>query len=169
MDLRDALAIGDGIELRRWRASDAPSLAIACDDPEIARWLPVPSPYTLEAAIAYLAMVQTWWERGEQYAFAISAGDTVLGAISLRPHAQRPSIGYWLAASARGRGIMTHAVEAIAAWGRRTFDLPEIWIFAQPENEASCNVARRAGFAEVDERVMFPDGKARAAFRRVIR
>lgn len=168
-DLHNALSIGDGIALRRWRAQDAPSLALACDDPEIARWLPVPSPYTLDAANAYLAMVETWWERAEQYALAISAGDAVLGAISLEPYAERPSIGYWLTASARGRGIMSRAVEAIADWGRQTFELSEVWIFAQPGNDASCAVARRAGFIEQAERVMFPDGKDRAVFRRSLR
>ena len=165
IDLHNPLAIDNGIVLRRWRASDAPSLAVACDDPEIAHWLPVPSPYTIDAANGYLAMVEAWWERGEQYAFAISPGDTVLGAISLRPYAERPSIGYWLAASARGRGIMTRAVEAIVEWGRQTLDLSEVWIFAQPANEASCAVARRAGFIEQAERVTFPDGKDRAVFR----
>ena len=41
----------DGLLLRPWRMDDAPALAVACEDPEIARWLPmIPSPYTEETA-----------------------------------------------------------------------------------------------------------------------
>ena len=152
--------------LRAWEADDAEQLAQACDDPEIARWLSVPSPYTVEAARAYLRMVGDWWRNGDQYSLAVTDGSAILGAISIRPNADQPSIGYWLARSARGRGLATRAVEAIAAWGVASFALRELWIFAQPANTASSHVAMRAGFVEQPEQVTFPDGKQRAVFRR---
>jgi len=46
---------GGEILLRRWRMDDAPTVAQACRDPEIPRWIPfVPSPYTGEDARAYV-------------------------------------------------------------------------------------------------------------------
>ena len=161
-----ALSLGDGLVLRRWLPEDAPSIAVACDDAEIARWLPVPSPYTVEDARSYLARVEAWWELGQAYALAISDGPSILGAISIRPNSDRPSIGYWLASSARGRGIVTRAVDTLVVWAAAAFRLSDVWIFAQPDNVASCRVARRAGFVEQDERVLFSDGKPRAVFRR---
>jgi hypothetical protein len=92
VELHESLPIGNEIVLRRWLPEDAPSLAVACDDAEIARWLPMPSPYTTEAAQAYLALVTGWWERGDAYALAIADGLSILGAISIKPATERPSI-----------------------------------------------------------------------------
>jgi hypothetical protein len=45
----------DGFTLRPWEAGDAPAVTAACQDPEIARWLPfVPSPYTETDAREFL-------------------------------------------------------------------------------------------------------------------
>jgi RimJ/RimL family protein N-acetyltransferase len=154
--------------VRPWLPEDVPSLARACNDPEIARWLRVPSPYTIDSARAYLDTVKRWWDSGEAYALAIADASTIIGSISIQPGAERPSIGYWLAADARGRGIATRAVEAIAGWAAERFGLTEAWIFAQPANVASCRVALRAGFVEQDARVTYPDGKERAVFRLLI-
>jgi RimJ/RimL family protein N-acetyltransferase len=162
----DLLPIADGVWLRKWLAHDAESLAEACDDPEIARWLRLPSPYTLDTAHAYLRSVDDWWRTGEAYSVAIADDTSILGAISIRPRRDQPSIGYWLAKSARGRGLAMRAVDAVARWAAETFDLADVWIFAHPANAGSCRVALRAGFSEQAERVVFPDGKPRAVFRR---
>ena len=46
----------DGIVILRLpREADAPAIAAACRDPEIARWIPVPVPYDLEDARAFVA------------------------------------------------------------------------------------------------------------------
>lgn len=162
----DPLPISERARLRMWRPSDAASLAMACDDPQIARWVSIPSPYTLDSARDYLLMVDDWWREGEVYSLAVAHDPNILGAISVRPHVSQPSIGYWLAASARGHGLATQAVDAVSRWAADTFGLPDIWIFAQPANMRSCRVAARAGFVEQAERVVFPDGKPRAVFRR---
>lgn len=162
------LPISEGVWLRPWKPEDAPSLARACDDPEIARWVRVASPYTLEAAREYLGVVAGWWRDGEVCSLAIADRMTILGAVSIRVSGKQPSIGYWLARSARGRGLATRAVEAVAKWASSALGLPEVWIFAQPANVVSCRVALRAGFVEQAERVVFPDGKPRSVFRRSV-
>jgi RimJ/RimL family protein N-acetyltransferase len=45
---------GDGIVLREWRSDDLDDLVVMLDDPDIARWTPMPSPFDVEAGIAYL-------------------------------------------------------------------------------------------------------------------
>jgi RimJ/RimL family protein N-acetyltransferase len=161
----DPIEVGAGVILRRWLPRDASSVAEACDDAEIARWLPLPSPYTVRDAERYLALTSQWWEAGEAYAVAIANDQMVLGAISLGLGGDRPSIGYWLRREARGRGIATRAVKAFAQWAASTFKLSEVWIFVQPANAASRRVAERAGFIEQDERVVAPDAKDRMTYR----
>ena len=62
-----------------------------------------------------------------------------------RSKADVAQFGYWIAASARGRGYATRAVILLTRW---LFDLGAARVFLTivAENEASVAVARRAGF-----------------------
>lgn len=164
--LSEPLAVRDGVVLRRWRSEDAPAIAEACSDPEIATWIPLPQPYPIEEALRYVGLTEQWWRTGEQFVLCVARGNEVLGSISLRLDRDRASIGYWLAPEARGRGIMTQAVKALTGWASEVLDLREVWIFVQAANQASRAVAERAGFIEHHERVVWPDGKERMLFRR---
>lgn len=55
-------------------------------------------------------------------------------------------IGYWLAADAVGRGLMTRAVRAVTALAFEEYGLQRLTIRAEPENQASWRVAERAGY-----------------------
>src|SRR5262245_18505535 len=92
-----------GIILRPWRDDDAAAVTQLCQDPEIARWIPViPSPYTEADARAFLEHSRRAWELGDTYGFAIVDEDgNVLGAIGMRMlRFSTGHIGYWVAASA---------------------------------------------------------------------
>lgn len=56
-------------------------------------------------------------------------------------------VGYWLAETAQGRGVMTRAVGALVAYGFEQLSLDRITIRAEPGNPRSCAVAERLGFA----------------------
>ena len=43
---------GSGVVLREWRSDDLDDLIVMLDDPDIARWTPMPSPFDVEAGIA---------------------------------------------------------------------------------------------------------------------
>jgi hypothetical protein len=43
-DLGTTLTV-DELILRPWRQDDAPALYLACQDPDIARWVTIPQPY----------------------------------------------------------------------------------------------------------------------------
>ena len=115
----------DGVVvLDRFRGPDAPIVARACDDPESARWLPLPSPYTEEDAHEFIASRQAVAETGEELTFAIrDRARDVIGAVGLhigRCREREAEIGYWVAPWARGRGVATRATRLLARW---TFDV----------------------------------------------
>jgi RimJ/RimL family protein N-acetyltransferase len=137
--------------LRPWRDSDVPALVEACQDPEIVRWTRVPASYGEADARFYLRQRYDATFAGLTAPFAIvhSATADLLGSISLMRFAwrhARAEVGYWLAATARGQGHATRAVELICAWGFDKLALERIDLLAATGNPASQQVAERAGF-----------------------
>jgi len=57
-----------------------------------------------------------------------------------------PSLGYWLGEAYWGRGVMTHAVRAVADWGFATFSLTRIYALPFATSVASTRVLEKAGF-----------------------
>lgn len=58
----------------------------------------------------------------------------------------RASIGYWVVRSARGHGIATHALAAVATWALEELSIPRLQLYVEPWNRASIRTAERAGF-----------------------
>jgi signal transduction histidine kinase len=140
----------EAIVLRLPREADAPVIAEACTDPEIARWVPVPVPYTPADARAFLDGVGDGWKSGADYVFAIeerASGDLV-GLIDLHRGATPDSawVGYWLAPAARGRGHATRAVRLVVAWAFADPTLERLELMTLVGNDPSGRVALRAGF-----------------------
>ncbi len=138
--------------LRPWRDSDREALAVACRDPEIARWTRVPPNYTEHDARQFLLSRHDTLHAGAEASFAIVAADDLdrlLGSVALMrfdwPN-ERGEVGYWLAAHVRGHGHATRAVELICAWGLQSLGLARIELQADVANVPSQAVAVRAGF-----------------------
>lgn len=165
-ELPEPLPLADGVVLRCWSDDDAPAVLAASNDPELARWIPVPQPYALTDAGAYIANTRAWWRAGERFVFCVDREGVAVGSIGLRLDRDEAAIGYWLATEARGAGLMTRAVEAVMRWARSALGLGTFTIYVQAENVASVAVAERAGFHHEDESVDFPDGKKRLVYRR---
>jgi RimJ/RimL family protein N-acetyltransferase len=141
-----------GTALRPWRDQDLAGIVAACQDPEIARWTRVPSPYGESDARQYLLGRFDAIHSGSTAPFAIVAAEDLrrlFGSISLMSidwRHRRAEVGYWLAREARGRGHATRAVRLICDWGFRTLGLGRVDLFAAVGNRASQTVAERAGF-----------------------
>jgi RimJ/RimL family protein N-acetyltransferase len=154
MELRD----GD-LLLRPVERGDADALAAACDEEEIARFVPVmPSPYTRADADEWVERCAKVWRNGESFPFAIvhAESDVLLGSIEL----SSGNVGYWVAHAARGRGVASRALRLVCAWTR---DRP-LRLWTHPENVASQRVAEKAGFRRVGttDHLQFRDGTREA-------
>ena len=134
--------------LRPYRADDAEAVHRACQDPEILRWLTVPSPYTLADAVVFTAETMPS-ARAEKRALGCAVevdGDFIGSAgLSFTEGLLGPGVGYWIAPWARGRGYATEAARALADWGLGR-GAHRIHLFADVDNAASLGAARRAGF-----------------------
>jgi len=141
--------LSDGIvALRTWEPADAASVFAACQDPVIARFLPIPQPYTEATSRAFIARRIADWNGDDERSFAITDAATgaVVGAIARHRRAEhRVESGYWLATWARGRGFATPALRLIADWSLREGFI-RLELFTDPDNSASGKVAERAGF-----------------------
>ena len=106
----------DGLLLRPWRAADAIAVTTACSDPEIARGAGTPQPFGPDEAAAFLDDATALWAAGAGAPFAIvdAASDELLGAITrFGPDGHRATLGCWVAAAERGRGVGTRAIVAV--------------------------------------------------------
>lgn len=142
--------LSDGVvTLRRWRPADAPAVFAACQDPLIARFVPIPQPYELGHAEWFVNSFQNDTDGADQSGFAIvdAGSDGLLGAIARHgPFGHRAQFGYWLAPPARGRGAATRALHLIVDWTLATTDVIRLELYTDIANHASGRVAERAGF-----------------------
>ena len=159
-----APTLTDGVlRLRAWRQDDAPAVFAACQDAEIARWVPIPWPYHEPDAQSLIDASNTGWRDGTAAHFAMVdvASNRVVGAITrYGPDAarggHRATFGYWVAAEARGRGVATRALTLIVDWTLATSDVIRLDLETFAGNDASAKVATRCGFE--------PEGTLRARY-----
>lgn len=145
--------LSDGVvTLRPWLERDAPAIAEACGDEEIAWWLDqVPQPYTESDARTYVAMTRRGWKDGTHAAFAIIDAETgaVVGSVGLHwldtEHGVA-EIGYWVTREARGRGVATRATRLATRWALTACGMKRVQLRADRRNVASQRVAESAGF-----------------------
>ena len=141
----------DGVvALRHLCEADVPVVQRACDDPESARWLPLPVPYTEQDARAWaLGLVPSEWADGKVASAAVvdAVSDELLGAVGLTPGRDRTGeVGYWTAPWARGRGVAVRATRLHTRWAVDALGLARVELLTDVGNTASQRVAQKAGF-----------------------
>lgn len=143
--------IADDLLIRPWRTTDATAVHRACQDPEIPRWTPVPSPYLTEHAQGFVTTHNTRvWATGTGASFGIfdlDSGELLgfTGLVRLDLAAKTAEIGYWTAPWARGRGVSERGSRAIAHWAFHALGVRRIDWRATVGNHASLLVALRIG------------------------
>ncbi len=136
--------------LRRWEVGDLPKVMSAFADDDIQRWhfLRIDSSVEAEEWIA-----RTWagWQSETVATWAISVGAQAeaVGRASLYFHDLRNGLGeisYWVTPQARGAGLATRALVAVATWAFDTAGMHRVEVTHSVANPSSCRVASKAGF-----------------------
>ena len=127
--------------------ADAERVYEYCQDPLFERYLHIPWPYRRSDAESFISgYVPGAWASDAEYVWAVRAAEDgeLLGVIGLRlPSA---SIGYWLGAPHRGRGIMPEAQRLVIEWAFDEDVVDTIRWQCLEGNLASARTARNAGF-----------------------
>jgi ribosomal-protein-alanine N-acetyltransferase len=148
IEAAESLDLGD-IVLRPWRDEDIPALCAALADPDIAAWSSLPQPFGPVEARAFVDESRSMWRDGSGAAFAVVYPDSgkLVGAVSrYGPDGHHASIGCWVVPEARGRGIGTRELKAVADRTFETTGTIRLEAFIIVGNDGSERMAKRAGF-----------------------
>jgi RimJ/RimL family protein N-acetyltransferase len=119
---------------------------VAAIDDEVLRWLPLPRPYGPADAAWFRADSERSWAEGSCATFAIMA-DGFAGCVDLKNRGGGSvELGFWAAASARGRGLVSDAGRAACAWAFEQFGTSLMIWRGEVGNVGSRRVAEAIGF-----------------------
>jgi RimJ/RimL family protein N-acetyltransferase len=102
------------------------------------------------AAGRWIAARQRERAEGSAFSWAVTDGGAVLGCVAVSRISRAHDTGwvsYWTVTAARGRGVATGGVRALAAWCFTELGLYRLELGHRTDNPASCRVATAAGFA----------------------
>jgi RimJ/RimL family protein N-acetyltransferase len=155
--------IGEGVRLREWQSGDLDDLIRLLDEPDIARWTPMPSPFDVEAGIAYLSRAHQGRVKGQRIQLAITAGhdDRPLGEVLLfgvDAGLREAELGYLVGAPYRRRGLASAALTLLSGYAHGPPGLRRLLLRIDPGNTASTAVARRCGYRLTGEPPILQEG-----------
>jgi carbamoyl-phosphate synthase large subunit len=145
--------LSDDLILRPVALSDAEEVYALSDANRayLAEFMPWAAGQTLAAARAYIESARVRLAADNGFDCVIVRHRRIIGIVGFHAvdwqHGST-SIGYWLAASEQGQGIMTAAVRALVDHAFAVWKLNRVEIAAAVENERSRGLARRLGFRE---------------------
>ncbi len=141
---------GGMLLVRPFEPDDAPAVAAACDDPDVAHWIyAIPTPYKLGDAETFIADARDRLLRDERARLAVTDAATgeLLGSVSLDLFADRQAaeIGYWVKRDARRRGVALGAARLVVDWAFADLGIERLELLTYPGNQASQALAGRLG------------------------
>ncbi|HEX6725188.1 MAG TPA: GNAT family protein [Gaiella sp.] len=157
--------------IRCWEPRDAPLLADAIDSSldHLRPWMPWAhdEPRPLDDRIGLLRGFRGRFDLGEDFVYGIFSPDEneVVGGSGLHTRAGEEAleIGYWIRASAVGRGYARETTAALARVAFGVCGVDRVEIRVDPANEASLRIPRALGFSEeATLRRRLPAGKGEA-------
>ncbi|MGC5016232.1 GNAT family N-acetyltransferase [Streptosporangium sp. DT93] len=143
-----------GLHLREWADDDVPAMVDLFDEPQVARWTPLRSPFDADAAREYLtrARAARAADRGVQLAVT-EDGREPLGEVLFFRRAGESGVAelaYAIGARHRGRRLAARAVEVMARYAATSLGTRGLVLRVDPANGASVAVARATGFHLTD-------------------
>ena len=151
------LIAGD-LRLRPWSPADAPALAAAWADPEIACWTGVPPVRDEVAALRWIEGDAVRRAARRSLDLVIERDGQVAGEVGLAAFSEDgdvAEIGWWVGPAHRRQHVATRAVRCVAEWATGPLGLRRIEARCHPDNPPSGAVAHRAGFL-LDEAASTP-------------
>ncbi len=146
--------INDSILLSELVENDREALVSHLKEKEVSDWtLRIPFPYSLADADRFIQLVTESTKksgRATNWAIREKESTKLIGCIGFHefvpeaPH--RAEIGYWLAKSHWGKGIMTAVLKAVCEVGFNEFELARISANLFEGNERSERVVLKCGF-----------------------
>jgi ribosomal-protein-serine acetyltransferase len=128
-----AVTLSEGaVLLRPWESRDeSPLFEAARESIEtVGRWLPwLTEGYARADSAAWIRASAEAWKAGQEYRFAIGMAN----------------LGYWVRATATGRGIATSAARLAARFALANLNMARVEILTADANDASRKVAEKLG------------------------
>ncbi|KJY26486.1 GNAT family N-acetyltransferase [Streptomyces sp. A1547] len=153
---------GEGLVLRDWTEGDLAAMPALFDDPDVAYWTPIVSPFDEAAARARLDRDRRMRAEGAVILLAITVdGREPLGEVMLRRAPEGTELGYAVGPAHRGRGLAPRAVRVMAAYAFEQLGVDQVILELEAENAASVAVAVKAGFRLLDLPLIEGDEKGR--------
>jgi RimJ/RimL family protein N-acetyltransferase len=147
----DRFELGD-LTVRRVAADDAALVARTVGEnlAHLAPFMPwaTPEAATVEFQRDRREKVEIGWDAGTSFQYLLVHGTVMVGAIALerRVGPRGIELGYWLAASATGRGWVTHAADALTVEALGLEDVDRVEIHCDVANRRSRRVPERLGY-----------------------
>jgi ribosomal-protein-serine acetyltransferase len=164
---RPLFDLGDGVEVRYLETSDAEAVVevVERDRERLSSWMPWAEGSTVETTRAFIESGGS----GENLdALGVFVDGTCVGAIGARPAPLNGDceIGYWIASSHEGRGLVTRAASVLIDHVFSELGLHRVTIRAAPDNARSRAIPERLGFTQ--EGVMREAGWTSAGYRDLV-
>jgi RimJ/RimL family protein N-acetyltransferase len=140
------------LHLRPWEARDVEAVLRAGTDPQVQRWTQVPVPYERAHAEDFVGRyVPEQWAADGELVWGVFDATTMEALATVGLHPARSAgvreVGFWALPEARGTGVVTEALGAVARWAFAELGLARLEWAAEVGNAASLRVAVKAGFA----------------------
>lgn len=147
-----AIPVAHGpVVLRAFSDADVPMVVELATDPYVPTIGSLPANANRRDALDWIERQRGRLAEGLGFSFAVAEADTdrAVGGIGLWLTALRygrATVGYFVAPSARRRGIATAALVAVTSFAWTIPDLHRIELYIEPWNAGSVGTAERAGY-----------------------
>lgn len=144
-----AIVPTERLTLRPPRRQDAPAVfARYARDPEVTRYLTWRTHESLAQSERFVdACVAAWGKGRGPWVLTRTGDDSAIGMIDLRIEVCRAELGYVLARSEWGRGLMSEAAAAVVELALAEPGIYRAWAVCDVDNRASARVLEKAGMA----------------------
>ncbi|MCX4428416.1 GNAT family N-acetyltransferase [Streptomyces mirabilis] len=160
MDTHPLRITAHSLLLRDWTSDDLAVMQELFDDPDVAYWTPLETPFDQAAARCYLHRAHQARRGYKRIHLAITAdGQHAMGEVQL--NLTTGSVGYIVGAAHRGQGLAARALRTMTEYAHLTAGLTRVILEIEPDNHPSMAVARSAGFRLTDVKPVTVTDKGR--------